>query len=234
MTETTETPSILEDPRWVALSEKRQDELLEEHRDDDVDHGWWEFTYEDFKEKCTGLGLRVDDISFSGFFSQGDGACFSGHVNDWSLILPLIKRESLLSLAQEHGWSWGVSGRDHHYCHAQTMGGELDAHLPDNPYSENDEPLQHDAWNIANPVTYDDLDKLNSELTDYCRELANELYHDLEREHDYLTDDEQVVGRLLETMSDEELADPDDEDEEDAELDETDHTNQREPKFDLA
>lgn len=218
-----ETPSALEDPRWTALSEKRQDELLEKHRDDDVNHGWWEFTYEGFKEKCTGLGLRIDDISFSGFCSQGDGACFNGAVDDWGLILPLVKRESLLSLAREHGWGWTVSGRDHHYCHAQTMNGELTANLEENPYSEDDEPLQHDAWNIANPVTYNDLDDLDTVLTDYCRELADELYRELESEYDYLTDDEQIVGRLLETMSDEELADPDDEpEEEDEELDETD------------
>jgi len=210
-----ETPSVLEDPRWTALSEKRQNELLKEHRDDDVCYEWWDFTYDSFKEKCAGLGLRVDDINFSGFWSQGDGACFKGAVDDWDLILLQIKRENLLELAKEHGWRWKVSTNGHHYSHSGTMNGELDASLPDNPYSEDDEPLQYDAWNIANPTTSSDLDDLDTELTDYCRNLADELYHELEDEHDYLTSDEHVVERLLETMSDEELADPDDEDEDD-------------------
>lgn len=54
--------------------------LIEEHRHWNVDHGteWWDATYDDFVEVAAAFGITVprDQISFSGFWSQGDGASF--------------------------------------------------------------------------------------------------------------------------------------------------------------
>jgi hypothetical protein len=208
-----------EHPRWAALSSKRQDELLNEYRDVNVDHKWWDFTYEWFKtERGPNVGIEIDDISFSGFWSQGDGACFSGGVGarggDWELVLKAVGRPELLAMAKDEGWYFRVStsGR---YSHAYTMTGDLDAYLPDNPYDEEEEPLQHSAWGIANPVSYSDLDRLEEELTGLCRDLANELYRALEEEYEYLTDDETVIDYILDNLDDDELKDPNEETEED-------------------
>jgi hypothetical protein len=46
-----------------------------------LDYDWWEFVYEDAKEIGTILGIRVDNIYFSGFWNQGDGACIEGRYN---------------------------------------------------------------------------------------------------------------------------------------------------------
>ncbi len=40
------------------------------------DMDWWKFVYDDWKEKLEELGFMNPDIWFSGFSSQGDGACF--------------------------------------------------------------------------------------------------------------------------------------------------------------
>ena len=45
-----------------------------------VGYDWWKTLYADFTNDCAALGVRVDDIQFSGFYSQGDGAVFSGRV----------------------------------------------------------------------------------------------------------------------------------------------------------
>ena len=39
---------------------------------------WWDTTLDDAKTCLALAGFRVDDIYFSGFSSQGDGACFEG------------------------------------------------------------------------------------------------------------------------------------------------------------
>lgn len=39
---------------------------------------WYESTFDDAKEIAKLLGWQIDDIYFSGFWSQGDGACFTG------------------------------------------------------------------------------------------------------------------------------------------------------------
>ena len=44
-----------------------------------LDYEWWEFIYDDAKNLGKCIGLRIDNIYFSGFYSQGDGCCFSGY-----------------------------------------------------------------------------------------------------------------------------------------------------------
>lgn len=217
MSEPTEpTKSILDHPRWTALSSKRQNELLEEYRDINVDHEWWDFTYEGFIEKCEAQGITTNtaDISFSGFWCQGDGACFAGYVSNWEVVLNAVKTPELLKLAVENNWSFSTSTRGR-YSHSGNMTGSLDAELPENPYDEDEEPLRFTAWEIANPWTTPMLDDLEEALTDHFRGLADGLYRELESEYEYLTDDEQVVDWILDNLDDDELKDPDDLDEED-------------------
>ena len=45
---------------------------------DSLGYGWWDFVFEDAKKCASILGIEIDNIYFSGFWSQGDGACFSG------------------------------------------------------------------------------------------------------------------------------------------------------------
>lgn len=53
------------------------EKVLTRYRDWNVDHEWWEFTYDDYKEKLENIGFEDPDFSFSGFSSQGDGASFT-------------------------------------------------------------------------------------------------------------------------------------------------------------
>jgi hypothetical protein len=85
-----------------------------------------------------------------------------------------------------------------------SVSSELDA--PENPHDEEEDPLRFHAWNIVNlPPSEADLDALESEIESKFEELASKLYSDLEAEHDYQTDDEQVVGWVLDHLDDEEL-----------------------------
>ena len=51
--------------------------LLEKYRYINVEHDeWWDCVESDFKEDMKAVGIDVHRIHFSGFCSQGDGACF--------------------------------------------------------------------------------------------------------------------------------------------------------------
>lgn len=70
--------------------------LIEQHRHWNVDHGtdWWDTTYDDFVDvaKAFGFDIDKDDIQFSGFWSQGDGASFVfGYVNADDTITAYLK-----------------------------------------------------------------------------------------------------------------------------------------------
>lgn len=60
------------------LSDEAKQVALEKYRDINVDHDWWNFVYEDVKTVATLMGLDIEKIYFSGFWSKGDGACFEG------------------------------------------------------------------------------------------------------------------------------------------------------------
>ena len=85
-------------PRIVETTVYRLDELADDAKDSartwyrqGADDDWWDFVYDDFEMVCAILGVRLKTRSvrlmgggtrqkpciwFSGFWSQGDGACF--------------------------------------------------------------------------------------------------------------------------------------------------------------
>ena len=64
--------------KFDELSEKAQQAAIEKLYDLNVDYDWWDSVYDDAKTIAALMGIDIDDIWFSGFSSQGDGACFEG------------------------------------------------------------------------------------------------------------------------------------------------------------
>lgn len=203
--------SALLHPRWRALSPARQQELLNEHRGREVFDNWWDSTYEQFKDDCKDVGIDVRWMYFSGFWSQGDGASFVGQIYSWEKYLKATGKERLLEVARQCNWSYSTSIDTYgNYCHSGTMRATADIALTDdliNPYNEDDEILQHDAWKLAHPGIPTDLElaQIEDSITLDFRTRADALYRRLEEEYEHLTSDETVAERLLDEMSDEEL-----------------------------
>ena len=63
---------------FADLSESAKEYAREQYREHNLDYDWYTFTYDDAKTIGALFGLRIDTIYFSGFWSQGDGACFEG------------------------------------------------------------------------------------------------------------------------------------------------------------
>lgn len=218
--------TALEDPRWLALSKERRDALLEKHRNTNVEHvEWWDGVYEQFVESCTEKGIYVDthdvrtvggktiakhSIYFSGFWSQGDGACFEGWVDDWAKFLVAAGHPELVDLYEKFtvplSLRWTHSG---YYYHSSctSFSSELWAA---NPYGPDDDVLQHAAWST---VMKDGaiFDKQENGFIEFVRGLMDQLYEDLEEEHDYLTSDEVVVEYILDHCADELVEDEEEE-----------------------
>ena len=106
--------------KWDQLTEQHRGQLLERHRDAYVCDKWWDDVYEVFKEDMSAIGVHVETIYFSGFWSQGDGACFEGHVADWTKFLNALGRpDAARVMADLEGCTgvrliWNHSG---HYYH---------------------------------------------------------------------------------------------------------------------
>jgi hypothetical protein len=80
---------------WKLEDMNTFDKIIEKFSDIDTDYEWNEFVLEDFIEKTSKLGFNIsnNDIQFSGFHSQGDGASFEGDIN----ILDYLKSTKQLT-----------------------------------------------------------------------------------------------------------------------------------------
>lgn len=184
-------------------------ELLEKHRDINVHDDWWQPTYDAFADEMRLKGIRVDRMFFSGFSSQGDGACFEGRVDDWSLFLPTVGVTCLavVTLAKEH-WCLSVEHRGryyHEHCthfdiympnpedHGRIYYGSFAERYTPHPWDADD--IRTNAWLAL--LQQVDYSKLEEDMQEAFRDHMGDLYKRLGKEYDYLTSDE-VVWEAIE------------------------------------
>jgi hypothetical protein len=192
--------------RFNALTKRQRDEILDKHRHRNVDHfEWWDVVCDDFKADMGAIGIEVERMYFSGFSSQGDGACFEGRVYDWPKFLESIGYScpALIWLA---GNSWGFSvAHRGHYCHENCVQFSSDMASPEH-YSESEmdefvyahSPYNTDIQNAAFVAILQGYDygSLEAEFTEAFKGHMRDLYSRLEIEYDALTSDEYVLASL--------------------------------------
>jgi hypothetical protein len=192
--------------RFEALTKRQQDEILDKHRHFNTEHiEWWESVYDCFKIDMDAIGIEVDDIYFSGFYSQGDGACFEGRVDDWPKFLESIGYTcpALIALAAE-AWRFSVVHRGHYY-HENCTSFTSDMVSPDD-YSESEmdefvyahSPYKTDIQNAAFVTILQgyNFSSLHDEFEEEFKRHMRDLYSRLEAEYDRQTSDEAVLEAL--------------------------------------
>lgn len=181
--------------KWALLNEKRQQTLLNKHRYFETEWGdWWGGVEDMLRVDMGEIGVTVASMYFSGFCSQGDGACFNGRVFDWTRFLSAVKKAELAPTAVAFAFdlSWTVSGR---YCHEHSVSFNLEDHL-NNPHDSVTDSLRYYAWECIYKTA--EIAGLEELCAEFLRGKMRDLYSNLEEEHEYLTSDEYVLGYLLE------------------------------------
>ena len=168
---------------------------------------WWDGVYDCFAEDMKVHGIDVDKIYFSGFWSQGDGACFTGHVNltteQLLSALPDQLRKDLVTFNAKCkllGYSTlDMSYRariEHsgHYYHSGCMrigsGYNVDVEESDVDDDALFEEMVRLRDAIDGRIEYDEL------ALEIARDHADDLYRMLEKEYYYLTSDEVIAEHL--------------------------------------
>ncbi|RJL15807.1 antitoxin of toxin-antitoxin stability system [Paracoccus siganidrum] len=194
-------PEVIETTvyRLDELSDTAKDKARAWYRDGGFDYDWYDAVYEDFQRIAEILGIRFKTrtvrlmgggsrqeprIFFTGFWSQGDGACFECHYSyrknapaeirshaplDTILhgiadALQAVQRRNFYQLRAE-------ASHCGHYCHEYCMAISV---TRDSPTWQN---MTADAEDV---------------VTEALRDLSRWLYRQLEREYEYLTSDEAV------------------------------------------
>ena len=117
------------------LSEKSKATVIEKNRDINVDYeDWAECLLDEWKAKLARIGFHEAEISYSGFSSQGDGACFDARHYDIPELAAAVysgkdegfQRELLTLLAEDFSIKIEKNSFGHHYSHARTRYISLD------------------------------------------------------------------------------------------------------------
>lgn len=164
--------------KFEELTEAQQNKVLERYYDINVDHDdWSECVIENFKEDMAKQGYSDINVFYSGFSSQGDGACFESRIDlrAWMKAHKCIsKARAAYRMAEDMDYSLYTKHSGHYY-HSGCMRLEAEAFgYPDKAYTEFHE--------ILVPMIEED-----------AREQADTLYRTLENEYDYLTSKEAII-----------------------------------------
>lgn len=171
------------------LSSEAQEKAIDNFRNHEsyLDYGWWDFVYEDAKIIASLFGLEIDEIYFSGFYSQGDGACFEGYYSYKKGGLKAVEEyaptdmelygivKGLQDIQRKYFYGLTASTKHRgHYCHSGCMAVSV---------------YQNAGMDYAN------ID-VEREITDLLRQFADWIYSKLKDEYKYLMSDEAVRATI--------------------------------------
>ena len=185
--------------------------LIQKNRYINVDHDWWADVYEWFIEYLEKVGIETTrsrqgfDICFSGFHSQGDGACFGGRIDDWDLFFsahPQVFRGDTFAYATSYKSDiidaayWGHNGS--RYFHPHTLGFCIEVNSGyECEMDEEGHPVDlADAVKLSLQNVFDYVG-FEDAIQDIVRGYCADLYTRLSEEYDYLTSDEVVWESVI-------------------------------------
>lgn len=178
--------------------------VMERYRDINVDHYWWDCTYDYWKSRLARMGVDVEEINFSGFWSQGDGASFTGVVRSIDMkrfmrIHGLRERYRPLYsiLGQVDVWINITRCNNSMYSHSNTVSISVDG---DNPTSWIDD----DTDDLRDAMVLELYEQavlwwpnFEKDCAEILRGYMDDIYRDLEKEYDELTSDEAVREAII-------------------------------------
>lgn len=174
------------------LSDSAKEKARDWWKSNGLDYEWWECVYEQYTTACKLFGLDISRIMFSGFWSQGDGASFTGTYSYkkgalqalkkefplWTEIHDTCKRLTRMQKPNFYGVNVDIS-QNGRYCHEMTMRFNVSVYIE------------------GSGERYDIPQGLEDECADIFRDLAKDIYKSLESEYDFLMSDEQVDECIL-------------------------------------
>ena len=179
--------------KFDELPEEGKKEAIERYHDINVDDEMWhnnDRIYE-VKKNILELGYKGEseidmvDVLFSGFGSQGDGACFEGTVDipRWLKAHKLDKKYAALMKEANGGNVTAVLKHSGHYYHSR---------------------MTDTIWNWENCSENEarEMNEVDDLILKERAALGDELYKALENEYGDLTSDEAVIDTFRANESD--------------------------------
>lgn len=141
-----------------------------------TDYNWHKFTLDDWTEKLREIGFLGARVYFSGFWNQGDGACFDAECSTDDLIKDLDPKFKQLHLDIDISISIQSNSYATHYSHEKTRYIDIDSYQRN--LTKEQELL---------------MDELGAIIEQKRLDLCRAIYGDLEEDYEYRTSDEALI-----------------------------------------
>ena len=168
------------------LENEIQKKVIEENRYINVDDDWYKYILKEFENtELKNNGFLDSKIYFSGFYSQGDGACFDCNNFDLKQFCEFNKidiKNSILSVLCDNLRVYtNKTSFANHYLHEKTRYIDFD-------------------FNIYSIKTYKYLNKYIDNIIELIEEkrlsLCKEIYEILERQYSFLINEEAIIETI--------------------------------------
>ena len=162
--------------KFEELSDKAKTRALDKFRERN-DFDWEaECVLEDAKEVAKILGIDIKKIYYSGFCSQGDGACFTGSYNHVKHVEKLIKEYAPLDT------------KLHDIALLLELSAPLRATIEHHSRYYHAETMQITCYGMNDEEVTSEVDSLESALEGF----ANWIYQKLEEQYEWVNSDEAI------------------------------------------
>lgn len=174
--------------------------LIDKYRDINVNHDWWDYTYDDFKQRMSEVGIEVDKMYFSGFWSQGDGACFEGSISDMTKFMDAhfkpTEFTSIRKLLDVNGDVYVKCRHSGHYYHEHCTTFDIGSDSFANCLSQPTE-FHEQMVIVLDSILTDQLIDFEARSVEIFKGYMKQLYRELSDEYDGLTTDESVADSII-------------------------------------
>jgi hypothetical protein len=179
------------------VDELDRNELIDKHWDINVNFEWWDYTYSEYKIEMQTKGITIDEMNFTGFYSQGDGASFTGKVD----MIQFLKVHGL----EEHfmgatffagqGELWAeISRGSSRYSHENSVIVNL---VVDSYNNYEDGSTRYEVYETMQEVMEHETKDLEKEVEDICKGYMRDLYAKLRDEYESLTSKEAIWDTIV-------------------------------------
>lgn len=171
------------------LQDEVKEAVLDRYRLINIEHiDWWDYTIDYIKEIGKLIGIDIDKVYFSGFSSQGDGACFEGDYEYRKQSVSLVfgrapKDEELIKIAKnlqelQRRFFYQL------YARVKQRGHYMHEMCTDIDVSGNEDF----SWEVHNDA--------EDGIIEFLRDFMRWSYRILEADYEGLTSDKQVEETL--------------------------------------
>lgn len=173
---------------FAELSDDAKQNVLNSWRESGIDFdNDAEFILDMWKERLENIGFKNCTINYSGFSSQGDGACFITNHFDLTAIIEHFLNCSRLETYNKYSRFLASAWSDYIELNMYNIG----------RYSHENSvklELQNNCLSSYASARVNGLiDDLIEDLNQYRRELSQEIYKSLEHAYEYANSDEHVI-----------------------------------------